>query len=339
MHQDVLLLVLSCLGIAQALFLVTYLTTKMKGNDHSNLFLALIILGLTIRIGKSILNVYLDLEPWQRNLGISGILLTGPFVRFYSLTLFHSKTKLNKQEYLHLIPFATFALCSYWIPNDARPISVVIYLLVFLHLAIYLIVALTIYRNSRKEVHPQKASWFRNLWLGIALMWLFYMGNLARVIPFYISGAVFFSFLIYVFSFLFLQKHAFRLGKYNSSTLDESSAAILVNRIKGLMQKEELFTNPNLTLDGMATLLDTTPRKLSQAINAVEHRNFSEFINSFRIEKAKQMLTNPEHHGSKIASIAYDCGFGNVTSFNLAFKAYTHMTPSAYRKHMQSQLT
>ncbi|MEX0361710.1 MAG: helix-turn-helix domain-containing protein, partial [Allomuricauda sp.] len=71
------------------------------------------------------------------------------------------------------------------------------------------------------------------------------------------------------------------------------------------------------------------------AINENEHKNFSEFVNEFRIEKAKQMLADPKHQQDKIVAIAYDCGFGNVTSFNLAFKAKTQLTPTAFRKQAQ----
>ncbi|MCL6266805.1 helix-turn-helix domain-containing protein [Flagellimonas myxillae] len=336
MKQEVVLLVLSCLGIAQALFLFVYLITLRKTGDRNNIFLAFVILGLTIRIGKSILNVYFDLDPWQRNLGISGILLTGPFLWFYGKGLLFNMKKLKRMDYLHLLPFVFFVLFCALFPNDGRPISYVIYLLVFGHLAVYVLLSLRVYLKGRQKVHPQRASWFRNLLIGIGLLWLFYMGNLAGLIPFYIGGAVFFSFLIYIFSFLFLQKHAFQLGKYNASTLDKSESGSLVKEVKELLSKEELFLDANVSLESVAKRLNVSARKLSQAINQNEHKNFSDFVNDYRIEKAKQLLSDPKHNNDKIIAIAYDCGFGNVTSFNMAFKAKTQLTPSAYRKQAQA---
>ncbi|TMU54927.1 helix-turn-helix domain-containing protein [Flagellimonas algicola] len=335
MNQDVIWLVLSCLGIAQALFLFAYLVSVRKASDKTNIFLAFVILGLTIRIGKSILNVHFDLLPWQRNLGISGILMTGPFLWFYGKGLLVNQKKLSPKNYIHIVPFVLFALFCSLIPNDGRPISYVIYILVFAHLLLYLGLSTMVYLKGRKKVHPQRASWYRNLIIGVGLLWLFYMGNLAGLIPFYIGGAVFFSFLIYIFSFLFLQKHAFQLGKYNASTLNKSESGSLVKEAKALLIKEELFLDANISLESLAQRMQTPPRKLSQAINENEHKNFSDFVNEFRIEKAKQMLSDPKHQQDKIVAIAYDCGFGNVTSFNLAFKAKTQLTPTAFRKQAQ----
>ena len=332
MDKSALILVFSCLGVAQAIFLCTYLFTLKKGNRLANFFLAFVILGLTIRIGKSVLNVYLNLEPWQRNLGISGILMTGPFLWFYGNALIVDRKHINVQDYLHLVPFLLFAIFSFAIPNDGSFWGYAVYILVFVHLAVYLVLSFSLLSRFGKEVHPQKSKWFRNLVLGVFLIWVFYMGNLAGLISFYIGGALFFSLLIYIFSFLFLQKHAFQLGKYNASSLDKSSSKQLMSSIKNLFAKEELFLDSSLSLESVAEKLNTSPRKLSQAINQNEHKNFSDFVNGYRIEKAKDLLQNHEYKNEKIVSIAYDCGFGNVTSFNLAFKAKTNLTPSQFRK-------
>ncbi len=332
MDESAIILAFSCLGLAQALFLCTYLFSLKKGNRLANIFLAFVILGLTIRIGKSVLNVYLHLEPWQRNLGISGILMTGPFLWFYGKALLLEKKQFKLKEYLHLAPFLLFAIFSFAIPNDGSFWGYAIYILVFVHLAVYLGLSFLLLKRHGKEVHPQKIKWFRNLAIGVSLIWVFYMGNLVGLISFYIGGALFFSLLIYIFSFLFLQKHAFQIGKYNTSSLDKSSSRRLMSSIKTLFAEEELFLDSSLSLESVAEKLNTSPRKLSQAINQNEHKNFSDFVNGYRIEKAKDLLQNHEYKNEKIVSIAYDCGFGNVTSFNLAFKAKTNLTPSQFRK-------
>ncbi len=59
-----LILILASLGLAQGLFLSFYLLRLKNGNNKSNIFLALFILGLTIRVGKSVLNYYMSLENW-----------------------------------------------------------------------------------------------------------------------------------------------------------------------------------------------------------------------------------------------------------------------------------
>ncbi len=336
MQKDTLILVLSCLGIAQALFLVVYLFTLKKRNDHAPVFLALVILGLTIRIGKSILNVHFNLEPWQRNLGLSGILLTGPFLWFYGKSLLAGMKRMEGMDYLHLIPFVLFVAFCWIVPNDGNWASYAIYTVIFAHLAVYVIVSFVVFYQFRNRAHKQRTVWYRNLVIGVALIWLFYMGNLAGLFSFYIGGALFFSLLIYVFSFVFLQKHAFRLGKYNTSTLEKSASGKLMDSVKSLFSNEEIFLDSSISLESVAKQLDVPPRRLSQAINENEHRSFSDFVTEHRIEKAKSLLIDPKYQHEKIVAIAYDCGFGNVTSFNLSFKAKTQLTPSEYRKRFQT---
>ncbi|SNY95163.1 helix-turn-helix domain-containing protein [Flagellimonas pacifica] len=337
MNKESIILVLSCLGVVQALFLCGYLFTLKKGNRKANIFLAFVILGLTIRIGKSVLNVYLDLTPWQRNLGLSGILLTGPFLWFYGKLLLTEQKRFSNKNYFHIIPFILFAIGCYLIPNTGNSISYAIYITVFFHLAIYIGLSFNILNKYQTKVHPQRATWYKNLSIGVTLIWLFYMGNLAGLFSLYIGGALFFSLLIYAFSFLFLQKHAFRLGKYNTSTLDKSSSEELMDGIRHLFIKEEVFLDNSISLESIAEKLSVPPRKLSQCINENEQKNFSDFVNGYRIEKAKAMLSDPKYAQEKIIAVAYDCGFGNVTSFNLAFKAKTQLTPSQFRNKSKNQ--
>ncbi|MEM8764492.1 MAG: AraC family transcriptional regulator [Bacteroidota bacterium] len=330
MSKEVFILILSCLGLCQALFLCVYLFSLKKGERSANILLALVILGLTIRIGKSVLNVYLDLEPWQRNLGLSGVLLTGPSLWLYGKVLLAGKKNTSKQLQ-HFLPFVLFALSSGWIPNNGSGVGVLIYCLVFAHLAAYLFLSFSILVNYRKQVHRQKSNWYRNLVIGVAFLWIYYMGHLSGIFSFYIGGALSFSLLIYIFSFLFLQKHAFQLGKYNASKLDSDALHKIMTALKTLFQREEVYLESTLTLENVAKELNVTPRILSQAINQTELTNFSGFVNHYRIEKAKNLLQQPTYQKEKIASVAFDCGFGNVTSFNLAFKAQTQKTPSQYR--------
>ncbi|MBS9461125.1 AraC family transcriptional regulator [Flagellimonas sp. 389] len=336
MNKDTIILVLSCLGLVQALFLFIYLITLKKGRRKANVFLAFIILGVTIRIGKSVLNTYFHLEPWQRNLGLSGILLTGPSLWFYGKVLFDKSKMFSQRNYLHLIPFGTFMLLCALIPNRGDALSYGIYIAIFLHLLVYIGLSVYIMYKNGKEIRSQLSKWYRNLILGISIIWGFYMGHLSGLFSWYIGGAIFFSFLIYIFSFLFLQKHAFQLGKYTKSTLDSETSRKLVSSLKNLFAQEEMYLHRTISLEIIAEKLNTPPRKLSQAINENEQKNFSEFVNQYRIEKAKQLLSEPNSIQQKIATIAYDCGFGNVTSFNLAFKAITQLTPSEYRSRFST---
>ena len=338
MEHKTIILVLCSLGIAQGLFLCVYLLTLQKGNRLAHRFLALVILGLVLRIGKSILNVYLDLDPWQRNVGIAGILLVGPALWCYGSLIFHKYKTIRPIQYLHFLPYVLFTLLSPIIPNRADQISFLIYYAVFGHLLIYLVLSISQLMKHRALNQPKLHRWYRNLLIGVGLLWLFYIGNITRLIPFYIGGALFFTFLVYMFSFLLLRNHTFSLEKYQGSKIDADAANDLMDSLNRLLLQNEIYLNPKLAMAEVAETLQVSPRVLSQVINQQKGMNFSEFVNYHRIEKAKKLLSSPKSADEKMASIAYDSGFGNVTSFNMSFKSFTNLTPTEFkRQHLDSE--
>ena len=332
MGSSTILLVLSCLGIAQAVFLCIYLFSLQKGNRLAHIFLGLLLLGLTIRIGKSILNVYLELLPWQRNLGIAGILMVGPSLWYYGKSIFIQKFKFRQPYFIHFVPYLLFSLFCWIIPNGANSISLLIYYGVFVHLLVYCLLSMSLLVNHKHYNQKSVLYWYRNLIIGVSTIGLFYILNVSGLIPFYIAGAVCYTFLIYVFSFLLLKKHSFQLEKYKGHSIDSATTSQLILTLESLFEKDAIYLNPKISLIDVATATETTPKMLSRVINESTGKNFSEFVNSYRIEKAKELLVAPETKNEKIISIAYDSGFNNVTTFNLAFKAITQMTPSQYRK-------
>ena len=56
-------------------------------------------------------------------------------------------------------------------------------------------------------------------------------------------------------------------------------------------------------------------------------QNFSDFLNGYRISKAKEMLRI-----EPVSSVAVNCGFQNISYFSRVFKALTGKTPSEFKK-------
>lgn len=330
--EENVFLILGCLGIAQALFLTIYLLTLKTGNRQANVLLGIVLLGLTIRIGKAVIYNHMHLGPWVRNLGISGFLIVGPCLWFYGKALLKKDNVFPIENYLHLAPFALFVLFSKIIPNDGDLISLIPYSLVQLHLAIYLGISWWLLYRVKHTVQHRLRSWYQGILSGVTIIWMLYVGIFVGLVPFYLLGATSFSFLIYLFSFLFLKKHQFVLEKYAKSSVDASESKKLVSQVKDLFETEQLYLSSNATLNVIAEQLGIQPRILSQAINENEQMNYSEFVNHYRIERAKALLIEPDRMKDKIATIAFDCGFGNLTSFNVEFKSRVKLTPSQYRK-------
>jgi AraC-like DNA-binding protein len=97
------------------------------------------------------------------------------------------------------------------------------------------------------------------------------------------------------------------------------------------MKEHKPFLNPELNLDTLAENLKVHPKTLSQTINRIIGSNFSEYINSYRIEEAKLLLQNNKDENLTIMEVMYDVGFNSRSVFNTAFKNKTGLTPSQYK--------
>jgi AraC-like DNA-binding protein len=71
---------------------------------------------------------------------------------------------------------------------------------------------------------------------------------------------------------------------------------------------------------------------LSRVLNQYKQQNFFDYINQLRIEAFKLEVVNPLKQHLSISGIAFNCGFNSKAAFNIAFRKYTGLTPSAYRK-------
>ena len=62
------------------------------------------------------------------------------------------------------------------------------------------------------------------------------------------------------------------------------------------------------------------------------YRNFTAFLNSYRIPEAQAILADPEQVRLPILTIALDLGYGSLGPFNRAFKAASGLTPTEFRQ-------
>ena len=109
----------------------------------------------------------------------------------------------------------------------------------------------------------------------------------------------------------------------NSETLD------LLNALKVLVQQEGLYKNPNLKVATIAKKLHVQPSQVSFLLNHHLGYGFPHFINTYRIEYAKELLHSNED--KTFEALGYECGFNSKSTFFAAFKKITGMTPSQWK--------
>ncbi|WP_299618516.1 AraC family transcriptional regulator [uncultured Tenacibaculum sp.] len=106
----------------------------------------------------------------------------------------------------------------------------------------------------------------------------------------------------------------------------------IINRLREFMDAEKPFLNPSLSIRNLAQQMKIPPRELSIAINHDLNQHFFDFVNEYRIKKAMHLLTDKSNPKLTVLEILYDVGFNSKSSFNTAFKKYTNVTPTQYRK-------
>ena len=112
-----------------------------------------------------------------------------------------------------------------------------------------------------------------------------------------------------------------------------TSDSEVITTLKTYMEDEKPYMNPNLTIYKLAEELNMPTKDLSLLINHDMNQHFFDFVNSFRIEKAMEILQDPEQQELTVLEILYEVGFNSKSSFNTAFKKYTGKTPTEYRKN------
>ena len=107
---------------------------------------------------------------------------------------------------------------------------------------------------------------------------------------------------------------------------------IELTRLKGLIEAGALFSE-GLSIGGLAAQMNVPEHRLRRLINqGLGYRNFSAFLNEFRIEKSAHLLSDPDKARAQIIQIAFDTGYGSLAPFNRAFRDKTGMTPTQYRE-------
>jgi ligand-binding sensor domain-containing protein/AraC-like DNA-binding protein len=124
--------------------------------------------------------------------------------------------------------------------------------------------------------------------------------------------------------------------RYMSLKLTPGRSRILIKRIIAIMDEKEPYLDPHLSLHKLSQMLGESKENVSRVINEQRGQNFNEFINHYRINKAKNLLIDPETRMFKLLKIAYDSGFNSLSVFNSAFKKHTSMSPSKFRASLSS---
>jgi len=266
-------------------------------------------------------------------------------LHFLPFTIFLGTALLNFFDSRNLISMKLFNISSTnFLVRDILPVQLTVYIVLSY---------LTLVRYKKNLRHISVATseislnWLRYFLLILTFVLLFCINDaligqpqMLKAMPIIYTSAVFF-----LASFSFRQNVVFETNIQSEKIpffdaplqrtpkkerLCKSKLVELSKELNRLMSEENIFLDNELSLPVLASKLDISVHDTSYLINEVTGSNFYNFINSKRVEHAKQILTSDEAKRLNMVGIAFASGFNSKTAFNTAFKKWTGMSPTEY---------
>ncbi|MFD2166983.1 helix-turn-helix domain-containing protein [Thalassotalea euphylliae] len=116
--------------------------------------------------------------------------------------------------------------------------------------------------------------------------------------------------------------------KPRTALLSDEKMQAISTKLELAMKEERLFLQDDLSLNKLSEAITESENHISETLSQHMHTNFFSFVNTYRIEHAKDLLLNSD---MLVTSIAYEVGFKSKSTFNSAFKKLVGETPTAYK--------
>lgn len=337
---DVIIILISSLGAIQSYFLALYVFSLKEKNHLHNLFVGALFLALAIRVSKSVLWAFWGETPlWIINTGFAAHATVGPLLLLYIIYYFQSEGRFNYLNLLHFIPASVIIVLSFMLPLEGFWYDGA-YTFLLYHQLLYMVICLgmllKVFDVKSMEMERHDVVWLRGLWMGVAVWGLAYFSNYVLGLTSYLLGPLLYSGIIYVLSYYGLKHQRLfqkskKEKKYKNLNLSIEETERFKNKLFKIMEHDKPYLDPDFTITKLSEMIAVPSYILSHIINDELMQNFPAFVNNYRIKEAQERLKDPAWKHHKIASIAYECGFNSLSSFNTAFKKITNMTPSQLR--------
>lgn len=114
--------------------------------------------------------------------------------------------------------------------------------------------------------------------------------------------------------------------------IDEDMVGKLQEKLMHVIREDKIYLQPDLSLSALSKAVDTNDKYLRYVLSRMHASGFVSFVNHYRVEDAKVLLTDDEYNIYTVESIGQMAGFKSKSSFYAAFKEETGMTPFQYRQ-------
>ncbi|MBK8563585.1 MAG: AraC family transcriptional regulator [Saprospiraceae bacterium] len=284
------------------------------------------------------------------------VFLFGPLLWLYFKAVFG---QIKRQDWYHIsapLFFLMLKIASWqtWFPSQNLFLTFQAILMIS-HISIYGWLSLRYLQmqTNARNISDAQRKWYwmlLSLYGGFLLGWVVYFllvntPLFSLLLDYTIALAM--TIFIYTAAFLGYKRPEifqgmafpaiFQSEKYVNSTLTPAAAESLMRKIEKAMNESKPYLDSSLRLSNFSSQVTASPHHVSQAINMKAGKSFPDYVNCFRFEHAKALLTQSNGHEAMVTEAMYAAGFNNKTSFNRIFKEQTGMTPTEYKASLKKE--
>jgi len=346
------------------------LFTQKNPNHKANRILAILLFFMAYRLLVESGNSYGIgwINHWSYHLIFEYNWIYGTLIFFYVKSYLFPDFKWKRNDIWHFVPVLIEVLFSNWVKlqnlywdgtiESLSPFGSWSYQL-WEHTPLQFVVAsaLILFYSLKathllKEVQedkqvkllPHSLQWIKQiLWSyqGFSILLLFVV--LVDYLFFNYAFNSFYQFPVYIVMavltyWLGLQAYLKRnevVKKTIKSSQQMSQLEALAVDLDHLMEQEQLFLNPNLSLADLGEALNVKTYLITQTLNQVKQRKFTDYVNELRINRLKILIQNPDYQHYSLLALAFESGFNSKASFNRIVKKLTGKSPSQLKSAAQ----
>jgi len=273
------------------------------------------------------------------------LFLIVPFIAFLDYLYFHIQNSYQLDEIVKMIESNTLYIYRLegFIPFEINILFRFLYALPF----VIVVIRLTINQSKKPFLTSEgKKTFIFIKYLLFAIIYGYVYFFSALVLPLLVgkinysdslnSGTIIIAGVIILFlvmsillnpELLFdLKEKEKKAGKMIKES-DEESAEML-NAIESKMIEEKFYLNENFSSQDVLVHFEITRNKLDELLTHIKGVSFVDWLNTLRIEYAKNLLINNNKY--TIDAISSMSGYSSRSAFYAAFKKVTNITPTEF---------
>ncbi len=292
----------------------------------------------------------------------------GALIYFYTKAQTQPDIKFNRKDLIHFIPviiqicFSIFVRLQnlYWdgTKESLSWLGYYGYVIWMNNSTIYIVASLLVIfyvhksQNALKsmnaffEINDTKLKWMKRILNAFFIYFSFVLLVLLAdliIYKFSNSGSYFYFTRFYYYPFFigialltywigvegFSRRNDPEISMKNLLSEEDITRLNLISeKLKAVMSEEKLYKNQELSLNGLADVMDIKPYLISRSLSEVINKRFNDFVNEYRVEEVQRLLKDENNAKFTLLSLAMEAGFNSKSSFNRAIKKHLGISPS-----------